>query len=88
MKEKFKEAQDELKLQEKQANIEHKKIIGLEEKCRKLSQLLREHNRGEPVVLGNTPDINENVLDDLESELKRLTKLKITEQNRYIKTDK
>ena len=69
-KEMLKEAQDKLKTEENKANVEHKEIIALEEKCRKFSQLLRDHNRGEQVVSDLTPEINKDELDDLEKELK------------------
>lgn len=70
-KEKLRETTDELKHQEKLAEIEHAQVIDMEEKCRKLTQLLREHNQGnsahEPA-----PAINENEVEKLQRDLETL----------------
>lgn len=41
----LKEKQETLRAEEKAIQEEHTVMIGIEEKCRKLNQLMREHNR-------------------------------------------
>ena len=70
-KEKLKEKQDELAHQEKLADAEHREVIKMENKCRQIAQLLRDHNRGE-FVPGPPPEIHENELEDLRKEIEDL----------------
>ena len=86
-KEKLKETTDELKHQEKLAEIEHAQVIDMEEKCRKLTQLLREHNQGnsahEPA-----PAINENEVEKLQRDLETLDNQLKEDQYKYDKLHK
>lgn len=56
-KNKIKSVTDELNAEEKQRDKEREQIIQLEEKCRKLNQLFREHNKGD-LVIGQTQEQN------------------------------
>lgn len=86
-KEKLKQATEELKHQEKLAEVEHAQIIDMEEKCRKLTQLLREHNRGESAS-EPVPSVNDNDVDKLEREIESLEKQQKEDHYKYDKLHK
>lgn len=86
-KEKLKQKMEELKHQEKIADAEHEEIISMEEKCRKLTQLLKDHNRGAPIS-APAPVINENELDELERDIQNLENQLKSDQYKYEKLHK
>ena len=63
LKTELKEQQEFLRAEEKQVKEDHATIIEMEEKCRKLSQLMRMHNRGQEVETTPTVEVNDNDLD-------------------------
>ncbi|CAI2366057.1 unnamed protein product [Moneuplotes crassus] len=87
-KRELKEKLEELKERERLAAVEHQQVIELENQCRKLNQLLRDHNRGEQVIPGPVPDISENDIQDLENEIEKLSNLRASEEQKYKKMHK
>jgi len=67
-KERLRQSNDHLLHQEKLAEVEHRAVIEMENKCRTISQLLRNHNRGEGIPTP-APEFSENEIDDLRKEL-------------------
>jgi len=79
---------EKLRVSEAESSLQSQMMISLEEKCRKITQLLNSHNKGEKIIPDTTPEINENELDDLEKEIQKLQKHKDSELNRYIRWHK
>lgn len=88
MKRELKEKLEELKEKERLTAVEHQQVIELENQCRKLNQLLRDHNRGEQVIPGPVPDFSENDIQQLEDEIQALSAQRAAEEQKYKKMHK
>lgn len=80
----FREKTELFKNENKMLQQEHQQIIDMEEKWRKLAQLIRAHNRGESTV-GNSEKqtINENDIDTLTRQIENLEDTKKIEEVKY-----
>jgi len=75
----LREKQNEMRELEKSVKDEHSQIVIMEEKCRKVSQLLRDHNRG-AMDTQQPQQINENDIEQLQREIKTLEKQKVVDE--------
>lgn len=83
-RDRLKEKVEELKQEQRNAALEHEQIIQMEEKCRKLSQLLRENNSHSDQVPMPVPDINDNEIATLKQEIEDLDKELKADEAKYL----
>ena len=83
-RDKVKEKMEELKQEERNSVIEREQITQMEEKWRKLSQLLRENNIQSDQVPMPTPNIDDKEIASLKEEIENLNKEFKSDEARYI----
>lgn len=84
LKNEVKEKQELLRTQEKLVQEDHNTIVEMEEKCRKLAQLMREHNK----TSENAPpeqNISEKEIQDLNDEIQKLEEEKASNEESFKK---
>ena len=83
-RDKVKEKMEELKQEERNAALEHEQIIQMEEKWRKLNQLLRENNIQSDQVPMPVPEIDDKEIAALKLEIDNLDKELKADEARYL----
>ena len=79
---------DELRQEERNVALEHEQIIQMEEKWRKLNQLLRENNSQSDQVPMPVPEIDDKEIAALKLEIDNLDKELKADEPRYLATNK
>ena len=79
---------EELRQEERNVALEHEQIIQMEEKWRKLNQLLRENNSQSDQVPMPVPEIDDKEIAALKLEIDNLDKELKADEPRYLATNK